>query len=137
MIHRRLDIRNLEWRVDVYIDDGSVDPEEVLDCLCSIGASVRSIRKAERLFDRDLPNEAFTCSPRSGFTCIYIGRATSGEEFLNSVVHELRHLVDDIARYYHIGNGEAVGYISGEAAFMLASDICRLGCPNCTKHYQK
>ena len=135
MIHRIIHIK--EWKIDMFIDDGgALDNKRVADCLFYMGATQRIINRSLEMINSARPNEAFTYS-NGKHTCIYIGWTTSGAEFINSFVHELRHLVDHIASYYGIGNGEAVGYISGEAAFMLASDICRLGCPNCTKHYQK
>ena len=30
-------------------------------------------------------------------------------------------------------NNETVGYLSGDAAFLLAEDICEHGCPHCGK----
>ena len=135
MIHRRLNISNLHWIVDVFIDNGSVDYAAIIDCLYSIGATSGAVFDAMEMFDDNKPNEAFTCSTQHRHTCMYIGRTTSGNEFINSMVHELRHLVDHIASYYGIDNGEAVGYISGDTAFLLAEDICRLGCDGrCTKH---
>lgn len=133
MIHRRIHIKN--WVVDFFIDNGGfVDFYEIMQCLYEIGAEKDAVERALALFERDLPNEAFTCSTSMRRTCIYIGRTTSGKEFVNSIVHELRHLVDHIAKYYELDNGEAVGYISGDTAFLLADDICRLGCEHCTNY---
>lgn len=39
-----------------------------------------------------------------------------------------------ILKYYGIGNNEAVGYLSGDAAFLLAEDICEHGCVHCEKN---
>lgn len=79
-----------------------------------------------------VPNQAFTYS-NGRRTTIYIGWTTSGEEFINYMIHEIRHLVDHIAEYYGLDNNEAVGYLSGDAAFMLAADICEHGCVHCGK----
>lgn len=132
MIHRVLHIRS-KWRVDVFIDnDDSYDYSEVIGCLNDMNASDWAMDKVERHLDKDSYNEAFTYS-KGRRTCIFIGKTTDGREFLNSLVHELRHLVDHIADYYGWDNSEAVGYLSGDMAFELAEDICRLGCTECRK----
>lgn len=132
MIHRTLLIG--QWSVDVFINDNGdrTDFGPVTDCLFKMGASDSVIEKAERMMDSGRPNEAFTCS-MGNHSCIYIGQTTSGEEFINSLIHELRHLIDHIANHYGITDGETVGYMSGDAAMLLAKDICELGCPRCGK----
>lgn len=133
MIHRTIYIRG-RWRVDVFIDNGNLDIDEVMDRLVDMGASYQAMEQCYKMMERGVMNEAFTYSNGRN-TCIYIGATTSGEEFLNSVVHELRHLIDHIADYYGLGNGEAVGYLSGDMAFALADDICTLGCSHCRETF--
>ena len=130
MTHRTIHIRN--WRVDVFIDDGSpFDIEEVLGLLYDMGASFETMEDAERIMLGVRPNEAFTFSVWR-HSCIYIGWTTTGSEFLNSMKHEIRHLIDHIANAYDIRlDGEDVGYMSGDAAYLLAEDICRYGCEHC------
>ena len=130
MTHRQININN--WLVDVFIDDGKhFDIDEVLEVLYGMGASFEIMEKAEYMMQGFKPNEAFTFSVWR-HTCIYIGWTTSGSEFLNSMKHEIRHLIDHIANAYGIKtNGEEVGYMSGDAAYQLAEDICRFGCEHC------
>ena len=132
MTHRQIHSNN--WLVDVFIDDGKhFDIDEVLEVLYGMGASFEIMEKAEYMMQGFKPNEAFTFSVWR-HTCIYIGWTTSGSEFLNSIKHEIRHLIDHIANAYGIKtNGEEVGYMSGDAAYQLAEDICRFGCEHCRK----
>ena len=129
MTHRTIHIRG--WRVDVFIEDG-YHPDMVMECLEDMGAENDILENAHGLIVENRPNQAFTYS-NGRRTCIYIGWTTSGEEFLNSMIHEIRHLVDHIAAFYGLDNNEAVGYISGDAALLLAEDICEHGCPHCRK----
>lgn len=128
MKHRTIHIRG--WRVDVFIEDGGYHPKEVMDCLEEMDAPNGILEQACGLIEENRPNQAFTYS-NGRRTCIYIGWTTSGKEFINSMIHEIRHLVDHIAEYYGLDNNEAVGYLSGDTAFLLAEDICKLGCPSC------
>lgn len=134
MIYKTIYIRN-DWRVDVFIYEGDSDYSDFGDvniCLDEMDAPDHIIERCNAIVLEGKPNRAFTYS-NGKRTCIYIGWTTSGAEFINSLVHELRHLIDHIADYYGIGNGEAVGYMSGDAAFMLAEEICELGCSHCRK----
>jgi hypothetical protein len=117
--------------VDVFIEDG-YHPDEVMECLEEMGAPDGILERAHGLIAEGNPNQAFTYS-NGRRTVIWIGKTTSAEEFINSMIHELRHLVDHIAEYYGLKNNEAVGYLSGDAAFMLAEDICEHGCRHCEK----
>lgn len=118
--------------MDVFIDDGRGGAREVPDCLLEMGAPNDILEKAYGLIEENRPNQAFTYS-NVRRTCIYIGWTTSSEEFLNSMIHEIRHLVDHIAEHYGLENKETVGYLSGDAAFLLAEEICERGCLHCDK----
>ena len=129
MTHRTIHIRG--WRGDVFIEDG-YHPDMVMECLEDMGAENDILENAHGLIVENRPNQAFTYS-NGRRTCIYIGWTTSPQEFINSMIHEIRHLVDHIAAFYGLDNNEAVGYISGDAALLLAEDICEHGCPHCRK----
>lgn len=132
MIHHRLSILN-DWQVDVFINDGGrLDIGLITDCLYDMGANEGIVGRAVTMIEDDIPNEAFTYSNRH-CSCIYIGWTTSGEEFINSIVHEAYHLVHYIAQSYGIENEEKPAYLIGDVAFLLAKDICELGCTHCRK----
>lgn len=64
-----------------------------------------------------------------------IGKTSSGAQFLNSFVHELRHLIDDIAVADGMGmSGEAVAYLSGDTAMLVADIVSQLSCDHCRSH---
>lgn len=63
---------------------------------------------------------------------VTIGRATSWEQFFDSVLHETKHLVDDIVAGYDIMNyGEPPAYLQGYIGRQMAPVIKRLACPCC------
>lgn len=133
MTHRTVHIGG--WRVDVFIEDG-YHPDTVLDCLDDMGAPEAVVERAQAMMYDGRPNEAFTYS-NGRRTCMWIGPTTSPDEFLNSMIHELRHLVDHIAEYHGLDDTESVGYLSGDAALLLAEDICRHGCPHCGERHER
>lgn len=66
------------------------------------------------------------------YSLMYIGPATDGGEFLDTLVHEVRHLANDIAD--HLGvplDAEIPSYISGDTVRDLADIVCEFGCKRC------
>lgn len=73
----------------------------------------------------------FTNSARRR-TVTVIGRSTSWKEFFNTVMHETKHIVDDIVMSYNMMNyGEPPAYLQGEIGRQMAPVIKRLSCPCC------
>ena len=63
---------------------------------------------------------------------VAIGRSTSWEQFFDTVLHETKHLVDDITAGYDIMNyGEPPAYLQGYIGRQMAPVIKRLACPCC------
>lgn len=75
----------------------------------------------------------FTYSnPEFRESVVVIGSSSSGAEFLNSFVHELRHLTDDIA--YTCGyplRGEPAAYLAGDISMGLSDIVCVMSCEKC------
>jgi hypothetical protein len=63
-----------------------------------------------------------------------VGPTTSGKQFVNTFVHEVRHVADAIAKSigYEL-DAEGPAYLSGDAAMALAEVLCELGCEHCRK----
>ena len=118
------------WVVDFLFAREDYDIEGVLACLYDAGAKKPILEQAEDLM--------LSCDYNCGFTysdqkrrraVVLIGPTTSGEEFLNSFVHETRHLADAIANSLGVPlDSEIPAYVSGDAALYLAEIICDFGC---------
>ncbi len=78
-------------------------------------------------------NRGFTFSnPDLRSAVVAIGPTTSGKQFTNTLVHEVRHVADAIAKSIGYSlDAEEPAYISGDMAEELASVICELGCSKC------
>ena len=128
MIHRVLRLNR--WSVDFLFATRKYDVEGVLSCLYDAKASSSVMDQAEDLM--------LSCEYNCGFTysnekirraVVLIGPTTSGEEFLDTFVHEVRHLVDAIAHSLGVPlDSEKPAYLSGDTARALAEVICELGC---------
>lgn len=128
MLHRVISIGR--WTVDFLFATKRYDVDGVLACLYDAYAPKDIMEQAEDLM--------MTCEYNCGFTytnqnrrraVVLIGPTTSGEEFQNTLVHEIRHLADAIARSLGVPlDSERPAYISGDTAMALAEVICELGC---------
>lgn len=78
-------------------------------------------------------NTGFTYSNKLARTSVMVvGRSSSAKEEFNSVIHELRHLVDDIATTDDLQmGGEEVAYLSGDMAGIIYEHIAPLLCSHC------
>ena len=131
MIHRVMGIGR--WVVDFLFARKGYDIEGVLACLYDAGASDSVLNQAEDLMLSCKYNCGFTYSDqRRRRAVVLIGPTSSGDEFLDTFVHETRHLADAIAEGLGIYlNSEHPAYISGDTARSLAGIICELGCARC------
>lgn len=128
MIHRRLRIG--EWIVDFLFAEMDYDIDGVISFLYDADAPEESIEQALNLMDSCRHNCGFTFSnPFTMRGVVLIGPVDSGPEFLNTIVHEIRHFADGIARYHgHRLDSEQPAYLSGDTAMAVADVICELGC---------
>lgn len=118
------------WVVDFLFATRRYDIDGVIAHLVDAGAPGYIIDDAENLM--------LSCEYNCGFTytnqkkrraVVLIGPTTSGDEFLNTFVHEVRHLADAIAKSLGVPlDSERPAYISGDTAKILAEIVCELGC---------
>ena len=131
MIKRALRIGR--WVVDFLFAEEGYDKEGVLACLYDIYAPSDIMERAGRIMDRGRYNRGFTFSnPDLRRAVCVVGPTTSGHQFQNTFVHEVRHVANAIAESigYDLG-GEEAAYLSGDTAMALAEVVCRLGCDHC------
>lgn len=126
-------VEKSHWRCDVYVAIHSYKVDEVIRALDECGAPDAVLTRAKERMERDDVDTGFTFSnPRTRRSVMVIGKTSEGKQFLNSFVHELRHLVDDIAVTDSLEmSGEAVAYLSGDIAMELADFVCSLSCDHC------
>ena len=128
MIHKVLRIGS--WTVDFLFTVKRYDIDGILACLVNADEPKSILKEAEELM--------LSCKYNCGFTytnslrheaVILIGPTSSGEEFIDSLVHEIHHLAVAIAADLDIDlESETPAYIAGDAARELAHVVCQLGC---------
>lgn len=131
-----IDLGRYKWKVLTFFDTEPNDKDNIMDALYEIGAPDKVMDDAEALLsDPDRYNFGLTYSnKRDHVTVMVIGRHTSKSQFLDSIFHETRHLVDHIsAAYGYRPGGEAVAYITGSIAARLTAYVQRYVC-DCKHH---
>ena len=123
------------WMVDFLFAEKGFDKEEVLDLLYECGASDYSLHQAESIMALCEYNCGFTFSdPETCRAIVFIGPTSSGEEFLDTLTHEIHHLAVAIADELGIDlESETPAYIAGDSARDLADVVCEMGCRHCRK----
>lgn len=130
MKHRRLTIGR--WRVDFLFAREEYDVDEVLSLMYECNASPSLCARAKRLMQSGRVNTGFTFSDSDDYRAIVaIGPASSGEQFVNTLSHEIHHLAVAVASALGIDlEEETPAYIAGDTSMELIKTICEFGC-NC------
>ena len=131
MIRQEIDIDGW-WRLTVFYAPGDSDVREVTDAYRGLGCPESDIDTIRTdILPRLNKGSTFT----SGYlrhSVTVIGRASSWDQFFDTVLHEVKHIVDDIVSWYGIMNyGEPPAYLQGEIGRMMAPAIRRIACPCC------
>lgn len=131
MIKRTIKIGR--WVVDFLFATKGYDPDGALASLYDAGASEDVLSRARSLMESCEYNCGFTFGNQYRMRAVVmIGPASSGEEFQDTLVHEIHHLAVIIASNLGIDlEGEWPAYLSGDTMRELADVVCRLGCPDC------
>lgn len=131
MIGRTLNIGR--WLVEFYFAEDGYDADALLDRMFDFGASAKVMRQAMSLMESGDKNTGFTFSnPYDCVAIVAIGPTTQGEEFINTLTHEIHHLAVAIAASLGIDlESETPAYVAGDSAMALAETICELGCRHC------
>ena len=133
---RRRRIVENDWCCKFYMAYDESDLGVLLNALQRCGAPEDLLKKVTSNVLEGNLNEGFTFSDyENRCSVIGVGIADSGEQFLNSFVHELRHLVDDMAYADGLSpGGEETAYLTGNITLGVADIVCRYSCENCRQH---
>lgn len=131
MIVRKVNIN--DWSILFLFSYSEYDMDAIGDAIMRIGASDGILDQVEMNVEAGRLDEGFTVSnPRERVSVVGIGRTSSGPEFLDSVVHEIFHLVQDICIADRVSlKGEPAAYLAGDISRSVSDFVCELSCPHC------
>lgn len=133
MLTRNIEIRR--WRVVFLFSFDSSDMERILDALLWADAPDSIIQKVSENVGAGRLNEGFCYSnPRERKTVVGVGETSSGAEFLNTTIHEIVHITQDISHEDGIEPwGEDFAYLAGDISRMVSDIVCEASCPHCRR----
>lgn len=122
------------WRVTCFYAVTHYEVEEILRTLAEAGADDKSLERAyENLSSGNL--NTGLCYSGDGESVLVISVASCGEQFCNSIFHEVSHLSCHIATALGIDlRGEEVCYLAGEIGQKMHPIIAHYLCEDCRGH---
>lgn len=110
---------------------GERDLNEVYQALMACGCPDVEAQKACMVLSRR--NCGYSFSDLEGqFTLMFASETDSPEEMFDTLVHELKHIVEHISSHYGLNpKSEEAAYLQGEIAKKLFPAVALAVCPKC------
>ena len=133
MITRKVHIRH--WTILFLFSFDANDMESIYDALLWAEAPDSIISQVSKNVLAGELNEGFTFSEPSLRRTVYgVGKASSGPEVLDSIVHEIIHICQHIALEDGINPfSEKFAYCGGDISREISDIVCELSCPHCSR----
>lgn len=133
MITREVHIRR--WTVVFLFSFDANDMERIYEALVWAEAPDSVVSQVSENVSAGYLNEGFCYSnPRLRRTVYAIGKASSGPQVLDSIVHEIIHIIQHIGEEDGIDPyGEEVAYLGGNLSREISDIVCELSCPHCSQ----
>lgn len=134
MITQGFSIGERNWYVMVQYDIWPRDIERIGEVLLAYGCPVPSVEEACEVLSGW--NKGYTFSDLDNHvSVICIGRTTSPEQMFDSIMHEVKHLVEHISTFYDLDPKEELSaYLQGEVGRQMFPAAAMVMCPKCNTH---
>lgn len=125
MVRSVVYIPQIGWEVHIYYAVTGYHAPPILSDLLDIDCPRKILKRISKNLASGKMDTGFTYSNKMmRCTVMVVGMHSSPSEFLNSLEHELRHLVDDVSDTIRIPPyGEAVAYLTGDINAYIAEDV--------------
>ena len=113
MVAQYIKLGKRDWSVLVYYNVGKEDFVEIEDSLLQVDCQEHELKRALAVLRHK--NTGFTFSNSDyKMSIVCIGKATSVSEFVNTTIHEAKHVQSHICSFYGIDeNSETSAYLIG------------------------
>lgn len=101
------------WNLLIYYNASLDNREELTESLLSIGATKREIKKALEVLRNKNTGFTFSSSDQM-MSIVCIGEAENNQQFLDTIVHELKHVQSHICDFFDVEeDSEEAAYLIG------------------------
>lgn len=110
-----IELPKYNWTVHYYQDSAPSDSIEIYEALKRIGCTGKALDEAERHLSSKKKNKGLTYSNiKEGKSVVAVSETTSDEEFINTMSHEVHHVVSHICEKYGLDMySEEMSYLTG------------------------
>jgi len=131
MFSRKINIRR--WEIVFFFSFEPEDMERILEALVWADAPDSIIDRVMENVSAGQLNEGFCFSNlHERKTVLGIGETTTGPEYMDTTVHEIVHVAQNIAVEDGIDlRGEEFAYLAGDLSQTVSDVICKMSCPHC------
>ena len=119
MYTQYIELGNRGWHVIVYYNVSSQDFQELAEVLYRYDCPIKTIQEAASVLKRRNTGFTFT-NYRYKTSVVCIGQATKASQFLNTTIHEAKHVQSHICDYYGVKED------SEEAAYLIGYMVSRM-----------
>ena len=120
MVKQYIELGDSNWGVVVCYDIDKEDSQEVTALLRALGCPEKTLRKSIYIITHKL-NSALTFSNTDlKMSLVCIGKTSSKDQLINSIVHEAKHVQSHVCGYYNVReDGERAAYLIGYIVQMM------------------
>lgn len=113
MFRQYIQVGKQKWGVIVYYDVDEMDLEEIKDALIQLDCPEKDLRKALGVLQFKNTGVTFS-NDKYRMSIVCIAEATDAGQFVNTVVHEAKHVQSHICAYYNVNEDtEQAAYLIG------------------------
>ena len=133
MIRQELFLEPYDWHVRLYYAVDAYYIDEIVNGLVDIGCKGDFLERAlQNMASRKLNNGITYSNLKKRESVVVIALTSSASQFLNSLVHEVRHLANNICEASDIDlRGEESCYVSGDIVQEIYPFVRALLCEHC------
>lgn len=114
MLRQYIEIGKYNWNIYVYYNVGEEDYYELANVLFELDCPKRCVVKSLRIVTNQQNTGMTFTNTDMRTSVVFISKATSGEQFANTVVHEAKHVQSHICEDCGIDEtGEPAAYLIG------------------------
>lgn len=127
MIRQDTYIPKYDWRITLFYNAKPHNVHEIMRCLWKRGIAPENFWEAQATLKSGRPNEGLTYNnPRTRSSVVVIGHVSDIWEWIDTVEHEGRHLVQGICNAYGISpDSEDAAYMEGYIFKYILKDFAR------------
>lgn len=129
MVKQGFYIGNRDWWVMIYYNVVENNFEEIEDILIINGMSEEQLINSFNNLKHENTGLTIT-NYENHTTTIIISKATSASEMFDTILHEIKHLVEHISNYYNLDPKEEISaYLQGEVGRQIFPAASLVLCP--------